>query len=413
MFDKLIFHVDVNSAYLSWEAVYRLEHLGAVQDLRTIPSAVGGDAAMRRGIILAKSIPAKKYRIQTGETIAEALVKCPDLVLVPPDFDLYEKASAALMNILRDFTPVVEQYSIDEAFLDMTGTQGFWKDPEEAACSLKDRVYRELGFTVNVGISRNKVLAKMASDFKKPDMVHTLFPEEIALKMWPLPVSDLFFVGRATTRKLGKLGIRTIGELAQTDLQILRDHLKKHGEVIWAFANGIDVSVVEPVQPPNKGYGNSTTIPFDVVDGRTAKMVLLALAETVSARLRNDGVKAEVVAVGIKNFELHYESHQCILPEATDITLEIYLAAARIFDELWDGVPIRHLGIHTGRIQEQDYIRQLQLFDPINFEKLEKLDAAVDSIRKRYGLDALKRAVFVQTPIDHMEGGIGRKYKNN
>lgn len=173
------------------------------------------------------------------------------------------------------------------------------------------------------------------------------------------------------------------------------------------------MSVVEPVQPPNKGYGNSTTIPFDVVDGRTAKMVLLALAETVSARLRNDGVKAEVVAVGIKNFELHYESHQCILREATDITLEIYQAAARLFDELWDGVPIRHLGIHTGKIQEQDYIRQLQMFDPIDFEKLEKLDAAVDRIRKRYGLDALKRAVFVQSPIDHMEGEIGRKYKNN
>lgn len=193
--------------------------------------------------------------------------------------------------------------------------------------------------------------------------------------------------------------------------RFLRDHLKKHGEVIWGFANGIDVSVVEPVPPPNKGYGNSTTIPFDVVDGKTAKMVLLALAETVAARLRHDGVKAEIVAVGIKNYELHYESHQCILPEATDITLEIYHAAARLFDELWDGVPIRHLGIHTGRIHEQDYIRQMQLFDPIDFEKLEKLDAAVDHIRKRYGLDALKRAVFVQTPIDHMEGGIGRKYK--
>lgn len=406
---NVIFHIDVNSAFLSWEAVYRLYHLGGKVDLRREVAAVGGDMAMRHGIILAKSIPAKQYRIQTGESITEALRKCPNLMLVPPNYGLYERCSDAFMKILRNYSPCVEQYSIDEAFMDMTGMKNLWGEPMDIANRIRNQIRDELGFTVNIGIAENKLLAKMASDFKKPDMVHTLWREEIEEKMWPLPVSDLFFVGRATAKKLFALGIRSIGQLANTDPNILKYHLKKHGEVIWAFANGMDVSVVQAEPPANKGYGNSTTIAFDVNDASTAKLILLALAETVGTRLREAGVRAEVIAVGIKSYDFQYVSHQMVLANATNITTEIHRCACRLFDELWDGTPIRHLGIHTGRIRDGLDMRQLDMFDTVDYEKLERRDAAVDSIRRRYGNDSLKRAVFVKSPIDHMSGGISRE----
>ena len=386
---RVIFHVDVNSAYLSWEAAYRLHHLGGHTDLREQVSAVGGDAALRHGIILAKSIPAKRYGIRTGETIVEARRKCPDLILVPPNYGLYEKCSAAFMDILRQYSPDVEQYSVDEAFVRDT-----------------------LGFTVNIGISENKLLAKMASDFRKPDQVHTLWKEEIPEKMWGLPVSDLFFTGRATADKLFRLGIRTVGELAHADPALLKLHLKKHGEVIWAFENGMDVSVVQSEPPANKGYGNSTTIAFDVTDAPTAKLVLLALAETVGTRLREAKVRAEVIAVGIKSSDFSYKSHQMTLKNATDITSEIHKYACRLFDELWDGAPIRHLGLHTSRIRDGVDMRQMDLFDETDYEKLKKRDAAVDRIRRRYGIDSVKRAAFTECPIDHMSGGISREKRS-
>lgn len=262
---KVIFHIDVNSAFLSWEAVYRLHHLGWKGDLREQVSAVGGDMAMRHGIILAKSIPAKKYRIQTGESILEAKQKCPNLILVPPNYGLYERCSKAFMGILQEYSPAVEQYSIDEAFVDMTGTELLWGTPVEAAEKMRRQIKERLGFTVNIGISENKLLAKMASDFQKPDRVHTLWKSEIRNKMWPLPVSDLFFVGRATTKTLFKLGIRTIGDLAKSNPGYLKQHLKKHGEVIWGFANGIDVSVVQSAPPANKGYGNCLIVGLGVI----------------------------------------------------------------------------------------------------------------------------------------------------
>ena len=406
---NVIFHIDVNSAFLSWEAVYRLHHLGGKEDLREKVSAVGGDMAMRHGIILAKSIPAKKFHIKTGETILEAKQKCPELILVPPNYGLYEKCSKAFMDILRRYSPTVEQYSIDEAFVDMTGTEGLWGDPVTAAYRMKDQIRDTLGFTVNIGISENKLLAKMASDFQKPDRVHTLWHNEIEDKMWPLPVSDLFFVGRATAKKLFNLGIHTIGELAHADPHLLKIHLKKHGEVIWAFANGMDVSVVQSEAPANKGYGNSTTIAFDVTDASTAKLVLLALAETVGTRLRAAKVRAEVIAVGIKSHDLRYASHQMTLRNATNITIEIHRCACQLFDQLWDGTAIRHLGIHTSRVKDGFNMRQLDMFDTTDYEKLEKMDATVDRIRGRYGIDSVKRAAFVGSPIDHMSGGISRE----
>ena len=409
---NIIFHIDVNSAFLSWEAVYRLYHLGGKVDLREKVSAVGGDMAMRHGIILAKSIPAKKFHIKTGETILEAKQKCPELILVPPNYGLYEKCSQAFMDILRQYSPAVEQYSIDEAFVDMTGTDKLWGDPVTAAVRMKDQIRDMLGFTVNVGISENKLLAKMASDFRKPDRVHTLWKEEIPDKMWPLPVSDLFFVGRATAKKLFNLGIHTIGELAHADPHLLKAHLKKHGEVIWAFSRGMDVSVVQPEAPANKGYGNSTTIAFDVTDASTAKLVLLALAETVGTRLRAAKVRAEVIAVGIKTYDLSYASHQMTLQNATNITIEIHRCACQLFDELWDGTPIRHLGIHTSRVKDGFNMRQLDMFDDTDYEKLERMDAAVDRIRRRYGIDSVKRAAFVGSPIDHLSGGISREKRS-
>ena len=407
--DKVIFHIDVNSAFLSWEAVYRLYHLGGKVDLRDEVSAVGGDMAMRHGIILAKSIPAKKYNIKTGESIVEALQKCPQLKLVPPNYSLYERCSAAFMEILRQYSPDVEQYSVDEAFVDMTGTESLWGEPVTAANRIRNQIKEELGFTVNVGVSENKLLAKMASDFQKPDRIHTLWKHEIEMKMWPLPVTDLFFVGRATAKKLFHMGIHTIGELAQSDAIMLKSHLKKHGEVIWAFANGMDVSVVQSEAPANKGYGNSTTIAFDVTDASTAKLVLLALAETVGTRLRAAGVRAEVIAVGIKTFDLQYASHQMTLNNATNITIEIHRCACQLFDSLWNGKVIRHLGIHTSRIKDHMDMRQLDMFDTTDYEKLEHMDATVDKIRMRYGRDSLKRAVFVGSRIDHMSGGISRE----
>ena len=410
--DRVIFHIDVNSAFLSWEAVYRLFHLGGKVDLREQVSAVGGDMAMRHGIILAKSIPAKRYHIKTGETILEAKQKCPELILVPPNYGLYEKCSKAFMDILRQYSPDVEQYSIDEAFVDMTGTEKLWGDPVTAANRLKNQIRDTLGFTVNIGISENKLLAKMASDFEKPDRVHTLWRNEIEDTMWSLPVSDLFFVGRATAKKLFNLGIHTIGELAHADPHLLKVHLKKHGEVIWAFSRGMDVSVVQSEAPANKGYGNSTTIAFDVTDASTAKLVLLALAETVGTRLRAAKVRAEVIAVGIKSHDLRYASHQMTLRNATNITTEIHKFACQLFDELWDGSAIRHLGIHTSRIKDGINMRQLDMFDDTDYEKLEKMDAAVDRIRKRYGIDSVKRAEFVDSPIDHMSGGISREKRS-
>ena len=407
--EKVIFHVDVNSAYMSWEAVYRRKYRGEVLDLRDIPSAVGGDVNQRHGIILAKSMPAKAYGIRTGDSIWEARQKYGPLTIVPPDYSLYDRSSHALLTLLREYSPDVEQYSIDEAYVDMSGTQKLFGSPEQAADRIRERIREELGFTVNIGISENKLLAKMASDFRKPDRTHTLFAQEIPLKLWPLPVSELFFVGRASAKKLCNLGIYTIGDLARTDVEILKRHMKKQGELIWNFANGRDFSLVEAVPPPNKGYGNSTTIPVDVTSASQASLVLLALAETVGARLRKDGKKAEVLSVSIKDYLFQTASHQCRLPAPTNITEELHRHACSLFLKLWDGLPIRHLGIHTGRIQDENAMRQMELFDTRDYGKLERLDRAVDTIRRRYGMDAVKRAVFLESPIDHMSGGMSRE----
>ncbi|WP_066713750.1 Y-family DNA polymerase [Clostridium sp. Marseille-P299] len=408
MSESLIFHIDVNSAFLSWEAAYRLHILGEKVDLREIPAVVGGDKEQRHGIVLAKSISAKKYNIHTGEALVSALRKCPDLVVVPPNYEMYVGASKAFISILSEISPKVEQYSIDEAFIDMSGTNLLYGSPIILANNLRERIKQELNFTVNIGVSSNKLLAKMAGDLKKPDLVHTMYPDEIEKKMWPLPVADLFYIGRATERKLYSLGIRTIGELAKTDVSILRDHLGKHGEVLYQYSHGVDSSPFLSQPIANKGYGNSVTTPCDVVSREHAKMVILSLCETVGMRLRKDGVKGSCISVSMKDYTFFYKSHQGNLYSPTNTTLEIYHFACKLFDELWDGVtPLRQLGVHVGKITGEAY-RQYNIFDKTRYEKLEKLDSAIDEIRTRFGEDSIMRASFINSPGYHMAGGISK-----
>lgn len=412
MVERIIFHIDVNSAFLSWEATYRLNILGETEDLRETVAVIGGSIEARHGIILAKSIPAKKYNIKTGESIMEAKQKCPDVIVIPPDYNLYEKCSIALMAILKQYTPDVEQFSIDEAFLDMTGAcHGNCVDK---ALEIKNRIRDTLGFTVNIGVSNNKLLAKMASDFEKPDRVHTLFLDEIADKMWPLPVSDLYYVGRATFAKLHRLGIRTIGELAQMDVDILKSIMRSHGQVIWNYANGIDYSKVESEIPQLKGYGNSTTTSFDVTTMESAKMVILGLCETIGTRIRKDSAEIRVVGVSIRfQDDLSFASMQKTLDYPTNITNEIYHAACIVLLMLWNQKrALRHLGVHTGQVSLDCGVRQMSLFDPEDipdYTKQKTCDRAIDAIRERFGKDSVMRGPFVSNPdIDHMSGGISK-----
>lgn len=394
MAERVIFHVDVNSAFLSWDAVDRLQQ-GESLDLRTVPSIVGGDRERRHGVVLAKSIPAKKYGISTGEPIVDALRKCPQLICVPARHDLYSRCSRDFIAVLSRFAPVIEQVSVDEAFADMTGTRLLYGPPLQAAALIKDTIRKELGFTVNVGISSNKLLAKMASDFQKPDRVHTLFPEEIRNKMWPLPVGQLFFVGHAAERQLKELGIRTIGDLARSDPALIRSHLKKQGEVIWNYANGIDCRPVEPEPADAKCYGNETTLAKDVTDFEEACSILLALSESVAARLRSDQVKASCITVKYTDYRFVNQSHQRTLPSATNVTEEIYQTAVSLLQEMWKSrIPLRLLGVSASRITGSD-IYQYNLFDGEKYERLGKLDSAIDSIRSRYGSDAIKRGRFL------------------
>ena len=409
MAERVIFHVDANSAFLSWSAAYRVKVLGEEKDLRDVPSVVAGDKASRHSIILAKSTPAKKYGIKTGEPLFRALEKCPELEVVQPDYELYVTASRAFVKMLRQFSPAVEQYSIDEAWVDMTGTERLWGSPRLAAELMRRRIYEELGFTVNVGISSNKLLAKMAGDFEKPNKVHTLFPEEMEAKFYPLPVRDLFLVGAATERKLKLMGIYTIGDLAKADVNLLKKRLGKHGETIWHFANGRNADAVTPEPAENKGYGNSTTTATDVVTTQEAHQVLLSLCETVAGRLRRDGKCGSCVSIHLRTNEFRHCSHQKMLHGCTNITTEIYEAACELFDEAWDGMtPLRQLGVQVTRLNCEPY-QQYDLFSdmsPGQFEKKLRLDETVDALRDKYGEDILRRGKFAGKPGDHMGGGL-------
>ncbi|MDO5423845.1 MAG: DNA polymerase IV [Eubacteriales bacterium] len=397
--NRTIFHIDVNSAFLSWTSVENLR-TGSGPDLRTIPAIIGGDRASRHGIVLAKSIPAKAYGIYTSQPVAQALRLCADLVIAPPDHALYRRCSHALMDYLKTLTPDLEQLSIDECFLDFTGISHRYPSPVQAACEIKDTISQMFGFTVNIGISSNKLLAKMASDFEKPDKVHTLFPQEISRKMWPLPVSSLYMAGHSSVATLQKLGIRTIGELAASDPDLIALHLKSHGRTLWEYANGIDDSPVCPEPAAAKGIGNSTTLSQDARTAPEAKKVLKSLAESVSRRLRKAEVLAGNVCVEIKYADFVSTSRQTQLSTPCDTTDGIYQVACVLFDQLWNQEPIRLLGIRASRLVTAEEPVQLSLFDlaPEKSEKQKKLDIALDSIRARYGQSAVVRGDELKPP---------------
>lgn len=421
MAEPLIFHIDVNSAFLSWEAAYRKKTKPDAVDLRDIPSVIGGNEETRHGIVLAKSPAAKKYGICTGEPLAKARQKCPNLVVAAPHYSLYVENSKRFIELLKKYAPVVEQYSIDEAFCDMSGTQKLYGDPVTFAHILKDEIYNTFGFTVNIGISDKKLLAKMASDFEKPDKVHTLFSNEVPEKLWPLPVDELFTVGKSTAARLRILGIQTIGDLAGTDPELIKAHFKKHGEAIWNYANGNDDSKVTAESAANKSYGNSLTIPYDVTDRETARTILLSLCETVGARIRADKAFIGVISVSIVDSDFHQSSIQETLDTSTNVTETIYETACRLFDKLWKGTPIRLLNVNTSHATSDNYA-QIQLFGQEKLEKLSKLNSAIDNIRNRYGEDSIKRARFIKTAVSsdktdtskltHMTGGIGKSKRD-
>lgn len=406
--NAIIFHIDVNSAYLSWSALRELQN-GSTQDLRTIPSIVGGDQETRHGIVVAKSIPAKVFGIQTAETVVSAFQKCPTLVMVPPDHAYYRDMSQKLMRHLRSICDEIEQVSIDECYMSFEPIRGRFPSPEAAATYIKDSVYDTFGFTVNVGISDRKVLAKMASDFKKPNLVHTLYVSEIQKKLWPLPIASLHMCGKSSAKLLQKMGIRTIGDLARTDKAVVESWLKSHGGMLWNYANGIDDGQVVKEKPKAKGVGNSTTLANNAETEEEAYTVLKELAVSVSQRLKKHHFLAAQISTEIKYASFRSVSHQTTILTPTAEETEIYQCACQLFNELWDGEPIRLLGIRTTKLQDEEEPTQISLFDLGKYQEQEKqeelrrekeeqkqkklasLDDAIAKIKKRYGDNAIHK----------------------
>ena len=372
-------------------------------DLRKVPSVIGGDPSSRTSIVTAKSIPAKTYGIVTGEPVSAALRKCPELVIAKADFKLYGECSRAFKGICREFTPVVEEFSIDECFMDMTAMGKLYPDPIRAAHMLKDRIRDELGFTVNVGVAHNKLLAKMASDFTKPDRVHTLFEEEISSKMWPLPVGELFLCGKASTQKLRRLQINTIGDLASADAKAIQLVLgNKLGMQLWHYANGLDDSPVSAEREAPKGYSNELSFDDDITERRQGEKVLLHLADNVAARVRADGVRGFCVSVTIRGNDMKRRSHQHKLDAATDSTTKIYETAVALFGELWDEkMPLRLIGLSLSDMEKEGE-GQISFFDMQTAgdnEKDKNADRAVDALREKFGADIIKRGGMIDSGI--------------
>ena len=409
---RIIFHIDVNSAYLSWTAVKLLKEAAKDEkkiDIRNIPAIIGGDREKRHGIVLAKSISAKKFGIVTGEPIANALQKCPNILIVPPEHGYYNEQSHKLMNLLRTFTPDIEQVSVDECYMDFSGIQNEYPSPLACAYKIKDTVKEKLGFTVNVGISDVKVLAKMASDFKKPNLVHTLYVSEIQKKLWPLPIASLHMCGKSSAKLLQKMGIRTIGDLARTDKAVVESWLKSHGGMLWNYANGIDDGQVVKEKPKAKGVGNSTTLANNAETEEEAYTVLKELAVSVSQRLKKHHFLAAQISTEIKYASFRSVSHQTTILTPTAEETEIYQCACQLFNELWDGEPIRLLGIRTTKLQDEEEPTQISLFDLGKYQEQEKqeelrrekeeqkqkklasLDDAIAKIKKRYGDNAIHK----------------------
>lgn len=344
--------------------------------------------------MLAKSIPAKYFQISTGEPITDALKKCPTLKIFQPDHAYYQECSTQMLHLLENYSPDIRPYSIDECFITYVPFKNGGETPLSAANHIRDTIRDTLGFTVNIGISTNRLLAKMASDFQKPDKVHTLFPDEIPQKMWPLPVKDLFMVGRSSAHTLELLGIKTIGDLAHTDPAILTSHLKSHGQTIWEYANGLEYTPIDARRHVSKGIGNSTTLSSNINESAAARKVLLSLCDSVSQRLRKSGQYAGMISVEIKYHDFSSASHQTILLTPSQNAHTLYQYACKLFDELWNQKPIRLLGVRTSKLTDANAL-QMNLFDTSQNEKLEKLDQALDSIRQKYGRNAIVRGSFL------------------
>ena len=413
-YEKIIFHIDVNSAFLSWTAVKKLKDEPGSIDLRTIPSAVGGDVKNRHGIITAKSIPAKKYGVTTGEPVVKALQKCPKLVLVQSDFATYKEYSRAFISIISKYSPLLQQVSIDEAYLDISGMRGLYKAAEtknlpfpiNIANLIKNEVRDTLGFTVNVGISCNKLLAKMASDFTKPDKIHTLFPEEIPEKMWPLPIGDLYGCGSSTAQRLKSIGIRTIGDAAKASLEMLVSILGENGGAyIYNSANGIGSTNVSGTYEDAKSYSNETTLSSDLTADSYDKEiipVLKHLSNSVSKRLKRDNVYGRTVTVSVKTGSFKRHSAQMQLDNSINDENSLFTFSKMLSDKLLlgnnglfiQGEVIRLVGVGVTKLDDGSY-RQLSLFDNTfnapskDDQKQKKLDEMSKLIDEKYGKNTI------------------------
>ena len=389
--ERQILHVDVNNAFLSWTALDMLKN-GSEIDIREIPAVIGGDESKRSGIVLAKSMKAKECGIKTAETIYQARIKCPGLKVFPSNFKVYRYYSNQLYQLLLEYTDKIERFSIDECFLDMT--HYLMNDTLlNKGKEINRRVKEELGFTVNVGVAHNKLLAKMASDFTKPNRVHTLFEDEIASKMWTLPISELFMLGKRTVPKLYNMQIKTIGDLAKTNKKILQNKFGKHGTMMWEYANGIDNSEVKYQKEKPKGIGNSVTLPEDISDIDKLEEILLALTEQVTYRLRKQKMLARVVNVQLRNKDFVDTSHQRKLSIATASTKEILEVAKELLEQMYrKGTPIRLIGVRVDDLTDTEET-QISLFNDVaKNQKQEKLDKTIDKLKEKYGYNLITRA---------------------
>ena len=384
-----ILHVDVNNAFLSWLAVYKLEQ-GESLDIRTIPAVIGGDEKQRHGIVLAKSNLAKQFGIKTGEPLYSARKKCPTIKIYESNFKVYKRYSDMLFELLQEYSFKIERFSIDECFVDMTE---FLNNRKliDVAYEISKRVREELKFTVNIGVAHNKLLAKMASDFQKPNRVHTLYEKEIPRKMWTLPISDLFMVGKRTYPKLYNMNIRTIGDLAKSDKNLLIKKFGKFGKVMWEYANGIDDSEVNYLKQKPKGVGNSTTVSQNITNIEKIEEVLLALTEHTTYRLRKYNMVGSVVSVQLRTSDFKNYSHQRKLNFATNSTKEIFKVAKDLVRQLYKNEPIRLIGIRIDNLCDEEE-KQISLFEDTNIKKQEKLDKVVDNIKDKFGYEMITRA---------------------
>ena len=394
--ERTILHSDMNCFYASVEMLHHPELAGK-------PLAVGGDPEARHGIVLTANYIAKKSGVKTGMALWQAKQVCPEIIFVPPRMDLYLQFSRMAQEIYSEYTDLREPFGIDESWLDVSASTSIKGDGMKIANEISKRIKHELGVTVSIGVSWNKIFAKLGSDYKKPDAITEFSRENYKNLAWNLPAGDLIYVGRSTNKKLKTLGIKTIGELANTEPAILESRLGKMGLVLHTFANGWDETpvCVEGYQAPIKSIGNSTTTPRDLVNDLDVKIILMALSESVASRLRENGFQCKVVEISIRDNELYHFSRQSKLKHPTNITDEIVQAAYRLFKDnyRWEH-PIRSLGVRGCDLVSDDMPYQLDLFmSEQKREKLEKMDQVVDEIRARFGYQSIQRAFVYQDKI--------------